>query len=871
MNTRKWGWMLAFGSLAVGLPGQSAVLRMRNNAPGPAHDGATWATAFTTLQAAVDAAAPGDEIWVGAVGETDTVTLKPNLSVYGGFSGNESARENRSGLTRMWAADEGVPAVIVPPAAVNVLLDSLMVSGGSPGFLFQAKDTTLNKCLITQCAGGIRCESGASVRITDTDIGDCSAPKGGGLWSEASNVRIERCRFIANPARNGAGSVGGAVFANGGQLTVRDTVFMQNSASVSGGALYATDALITLVNNTFLTNLASPDYPAQGDGAAVWVSGAQPALIANNIFADNALGLNTAQPFSPARVPVYIGGAAATVAGNLFSANRPEQPVGDDAGGNVWGNAALGPPWFDPAQAMLPRPSSMAINGGREEYVEFGELDYRRNPRKRGVRVDIGAVEADASDAPARLYARPDGSDGADGRTWATAKRTLQRAVNDAAPGGEVWAAGGIYDYTGPLFMRDRVGLYGGFRGLEASRSQRLDSGPPSILDARGQGRVVVIPSTASGVTLDGFTLWRGSGTTGGGVLSSGQESTISRCDIAGNTAVFGGGIGVIDGSITVQANRIEHNQASLEGPRAVTAGGGIFITQARAIVRANIVQENLARSRDTLSVSGPSSLTFASGAGLSFGDSDIAVDGNLFAGNRTDANSEFVTPLEGYAIHYGSAINGGGSGTVTITGNTMVANGNRSENSTYPLPGMESFLGTAGGAVNLDRLNYIPTLANNLIAFNSSGVNGSMSNAFYANDVYGNGTGSAPENYRGRTLEDPTWQRGNISKDPLLVDFAGGDYHLRLGSSARDAGDDSFVSDATDLDGLPRIQGARVDMGAYEARPVPAASMGQALNALRIAGGLSAATPPEADALTDDGRMDLADAVRLLRRAGGL
>jgi hypothetical protein len=57
----------------------------------------------------------------------------------------------------------------------------------------------------------------------------------------------------------------------------------------------------------------------------------------------------------------------------------------------------------------------------------------------------------------------------------------------------------------------------------------------------------------------------------------------------------------------------------------------------------------------------------------------------------------------------------------------------------------------------------------------------------------------------------------GNIDQDPLFVDFAAGNLHLQSNSLCINAGNNSFVFGATDLDGNPRIVGFRVDIGAYE------------------------------------------------------
>jgi hypothetical protein len=56
---------------------------------------------------------------------------------------------------------------------------------------------------------------------------------------------------------------------------------------------------------------------------------------------------------------------------------------------------------------------------------------------------------------------------------------------------------------------------------------------------------------------------------------------------------------------------------------------------------------------------------------------------------------------------------------------------------------------------------------------------------------------------------------------DPLFVNPDSGDFRLRPCSPARDAGSNAWLSasDTLDLDGLPRITGDSVDMGAYETR----------------------------------------------------
>jgi hypothetical protein len=301
-------------------------------------------------------------------------------------------------------------------------------------------------------------------------------------------------------------------------------------------------------------------------------------------------------------------------------------------------------------------------------------------------------------------YVATNGNDTANGLSWATAKRTIQAAVDLTAAGDTVLVSNGVYATGGAiaptLFASNRVVIAKNItvqsvNGPAVTTIRGLNGGAYSLADSV---RCVFINSG----NLSGFT------------LTNGCASSASGDDCGGG--VNGGCTGSTSGS--AGAGGTVRN-CVITGCAAKWGGGGVaYGTYANCLISAN-------------------SVTSGSGGG-----------GGVYKGLLNNC---------------------------TVAGNSAVGSS------------------AGGGGVNDGTLR-------NCIVYSNSGVN-------YVGTL--DFTSSCTTPLPGGT--------GNISGDPQFVNAAGGDFRLKSTSPCINAGDNTFVSGSADFDGVPRVVGGTVDMGAYE------------------------------------------------------
>jgi hypothetical protein len=402
--------------------------------------------------------------------------------------------------------------------------------------------------------------------------------------------------------------------------------------------------------------------------------------------------------------------------------------------------------------------------------------------------------------APLRtFYVATDGDDTNDGsaaRPW----RTLQRAAQGIQPGDLVIARPGRY-----------AGLVLGWDGPQngtAANPITFRGEPGAIIDSRNNRTADGINlEGASHVVVEGFSVLNGGTITRAGIRSVTNRGVVirnNRIDSAGRWGILTGFSDdvLIEGNVTSRA-QIEH---------------GIYVSNAcvNPIVRDNQVWGNAANG---IHMNGD----------LSQGGSGLIVNA-LVEKNVIYDNGRLG----------GSGINADGVQSSRFLNNVLYGN-HASGISLYRIDGAD------GSKGNLVAHNTIVVASDGRWALNIQ--NGSTGNTVVNNILYNNHSfrgsidssadslpgftsnhnvvmerfsidGGAVQNlgqWRQRTGQD----RESIVATPasLFVDAVGHDYHLSVGSPARDAG---ITRDDVreDRDGAIRPIGPASDIGAYELRP---------------------------------------------------
>ena len=695
----------------------------------------------------------------------------------------------------------------VPTHGWIVLKEGVYQGAGNRNLNFGGKPLTLRglggaAATVIDCtnaARGMVFDDGEGLDTVVEDVtlknGRASSGNGGAMLMVSSGPTIRRCVIESGIAVNG---LGGAIHSISGSPVVASCILRGNVALQGGAAISLVDAGgASILNNSIVANTST--------NAAILLGGASAGDIVNNTVMDNAAGTNGA---------IYVTGSSAVlVANNIISFNTAG--LGKTSGSTlvasnncVYGNIVAN--YFgmddltgtdgniseDPEVVVLTygdiriQPTSKCRDAGNSLLAGAVALDLKGSLRIQGEAVDIGAVESTnlsvpeharitradgAADLPVPenplvIRVKTDGDDANSGADWASAKRTIQAAiqVNPGAShdGLEVWIAAGMYIENVEI-SKEHVSLYGGFGGVnETAREQRDVVANPTIIDGSRAMKSVVQFEVAglTSVLLDGLTLQHGTNYFyGGGVYSHVSGGIIRNCIVANNEARMEGGGLAFERDGLIENCTIRNNTALYAG------GGGVLFR---------------------------------------FGGSEI---NHCFIENNTTT-----------AAGYGGE---GGGGIRTYTGSCIIRNCLIRNNRATGVFGMGGAIlcGTPDGRYTLvDQC----TITSNQANYSLGGVGGCrVSNSIV---FYNTGIGGQNDNMN-LSASGASWPScskadytcttplppgtGNIADDPRLD----ADGRLTATSPCFNAGDPSALGVGLDLDGAPRKALGRIDIGAYE------------------------------------------------------
>ncbi len=346
-----------------------------------------------------------------------------------------------------------------------------------------------------------------------------ASDSGGGLYNSTAN----NCNLIAN----------NAVYYGGGIAwgTINNTISWYNKAGVDGDDVFSTTAHYSCSPDITASSgnindepvLASPSHlavgsPCIGAGSVTYISGTDiddeswktPPSIGCDEFSSTTAGtpdmtLDISSRIAVnANVPVYYNVSGAAVSSTILS-------FGDGT-----------------YETNLP----VTVHSWSVPGTYSVELTAYNNDYPGGISVTC-PVDVVAGDR----FVAVSGSDTNNGDSWATAKQTIQAAIDSIdAYGGRVLVSNGIYHLSTGIVVSNDISIL----GVNGADTTYVDAGSTNRCFNLGDYSCMI-----SGLTLtNGY-----SGNKGGGVYCINRIPLISNCVVSGNSAVDQGG-GIYGGTV---------------------------------------------------------------------------------------------------------------------------------------------------------------------------------------------------------------------------------------------------------------------------------------------------------------------------------
>jgi len=516
-----------------------------------ANDGKSWATAKLTIQAAINATTHGDRILVGAGTYTSAteVVVSRNLNI--------------------WSA-AGPEATIIDGGGTHRCLNLGSRSCVIAGFTFTNGNSG------TEHGGGVSCDTTTPVVSNCIFTANSNTQYGGGMYFGTAKY----CTFDDNMAARGGGINRGnsynciftensASYSGGGQYegTANNCVFTRNhSDSYAGGMFGGGNAHATINNCTFTRN-------SSFSGGGVY--GGYYGLTANNCISwyntpddfHDVTAIHSCSPDVVHGVDGNIANEPALFTLSHLSAGSPcigagstNYASGLDIDGESWatvpaigcdeprtgtaGSFILNLSFPEIVLTNVVRSGNCTVLGFATLFtIDFGDgntainqIDFSNAWKSPGVYpIVLTAYNADYPDGlsitqmveviASTQYVTIDGDDANDGTSWATAKQTIQAAINATTHGDRILVGSGTYTSATEIVVSRNINIWS------------ANGSATTIIDGGGTHRCLNLGSRSC--VIAGFTLTNGysSEGPGGAVYCDNTTPIISNCVVTANLA----------------------------------------------------------------------------------------------------------------------------------------------------------------------------------------------------------------------------------------------------------------------------------------------------------------------------------------------
>ena len=649
--------------------------------------------------------------------------------------------------------------------------------------------------------------SGATVSISGLTI---TNGNNSGIYNNDGILTLTNSAVSGNTANQGAG-----IYNNVGTVIVTDSIVSGNTANNGGGGIFSPHGTLTLNNSTVRGNSESV---GGGGGITSWLDGT--VTLNNSTVTENSSGVGGGIYF--------YGSGSLTITNSTISGNSAIFPPGSSscgygaAGGLfVYGTVTI-------TNTTITGNTAVASDGGifgeqvsLRNTIIAGNSAGTGNPDCGGTLISQGynlVQDTSGCTITGDLTGNITGQDPLLGPLQNNGGPTFTHALLSGSPAIDT---GDDSVVGSPLFLTtDQRGagfrrLYGAHVDIGAYEVQPPPSDPPQTSP---------INVTKTGDTNDGFC----------GIADCSLREAIASGD-------SGDSINIPIGTYTLTRGTelLINMSLTING----TGSGDTIIQAAASSADATSRVFNITASGGTVAISDVTirNGNFSGIGGGIFNSGTLALTNSTVSGNTAFyggiANVGTLT-LTNSTVSGNSGSDGGGIyniGTLTLTNSTVSGNSaggaavgginvNTLTQTNSPVSGDSLPSAPSGGGIwncNGCTVNFI----NTIIAGNNATVAGI--------DCFGTLTSQGHnlvQNVAGCTITGDL--TGNITgQDPLLGPLKdnGGPtftHALLAGSPANDSGDDSVVGSPLFLTtdqrgaGFPRLQGAHVDIGAYEAVP---------------------------------------------------